>query len=83
MSQGSADKICMVAPSLDPRDFADIVWLKSLRPQSRWKPSDEQMKALKYAIKRWENGQGVACPSSFKYYLITDLYNDLKKLKEE
>ena len=26
-------------------------WLKSLRPQNRWKPSDEQMKALDIAIR--------------------------------
>ena len=49
-------------------------WLKSLRPQSQWKPSDEQMKALhdmnligniSYA------GQGK---------VLIELYNDLKRL---
>jgi len=28
----------------------DVDWLKSLRPQNRWKPSDEQMVALKHAF---------------------------------
>lgn len=30
---------------------ADIEWLKSLRPQSQWRPSDKQMKALDIAIR--------------------------------
>ena len=34
---------------------ADIEWLNSIRPQNRWKPSDEQMKALKIACdEHWE-----------------------------
>lgn len=45
-----------------------------------WKPSEEQMAALKYVTKKWEDGQGVACPSSFKYHAITELYEQLKKL---
>lgn len=42
--------------------------LKSLRPQSQWKPSDEQMEALNIAM------QGVNDP-------LFLLYQDLKKLK--
>ena len=46
-----------------------IDWLKSLRPQNRWKPSDEQMMALLYHC---SNGS-----------VLSSLYNDLNKLKEE
>ena len=45
-------------------------WLKSLRPQNTWKPSDEQMQILnKYADQNNHDG-----------YILTLLYNDLKKL---
>jgi len=44
--------------------------LKSLRPQSHWKPSDEQMEALSIAM------QGVNDP-------LFSLYKDLLKLREE
>lgn len=45
-----------------------LSWLKSLRPQNQWKPSDEQMMALLYHC---SNGS-----------VLTSLYNNLKKLKE-
>ena len=49
----------------------DVDWLKSLRPQNRWKPSDEQMAILyKYAEQNNYDGS-----------ILTSLYNDLKKLK--
>ena len=58
-------------------DVKDIIGrLKSLRPQNRWKPSDEQMKALNTCIMQGEIsyvGQGTELQS---------LYNDLKKLTE-
>ena len=44
-------------------------FLKSLRPQNTWKPSDEQMMALLYHC---SNGS-----------VLSSLYNDLNKLKEE
>ena len=44
-------------------------WLKSLRPQKRWKPSDEQMKAL-WLYAEQNNYDGA---------VLTSLYNDLKK----
>lgn len=53
----------------------DIVyanWLQSLRPQEQWKPSDEQMEALKGVQ------EGV-----FRLGILESLYNDLKKLKRE
>ena len=56
-------------------DTQDILldWLKSLRPQSQWKPSEEQIKQLGNCIGRaWYNGDE-----------LVGLYNDLKKLKGE
>lgn len=52
----------------------DVDWLKSLRPQLQWKPSDEQMKALLSEVEAWTKG----CP---KQVILESLYNDLKKLK--
>ncbi len=53
----------------------EIDWLKSLRPQTTWKPSDEQMKAL-HDLNLTGNisyaGQGQT---------LVELYNNLKKLK--
>ncbi len=51
-------------------------WLKSLRPQKQWKPSDEQMCAFKQ-VYDWYNNN--FAPSE----TLTSLYNDLKKLKGE
>ena len=45
-----------------------INWLKSLRPQSTWKPSDEQMDALETAV------------STLQSTALESLYNKLKKL---
>lgn len=47
-------------------------WLKSIRPQSRWKPSDEQMEALYEETQKSDRIRDVR---------IVSLYNDLKKLK--
>ena len=52
-----------------------LTWLKSLRPQSHWKPSEEQMKvfneAIKYYSKHWDS-EGIK--------ILCSLYEDLKKL---
>lgn len=51
----------------------DIVyanWLKSLRPQKQWKPSDEQMERLKGTINSLPHQE-----------VLYSLYQDLKKLK--
>ena len=48
-------------------------WLNSLRPQSHWKPSDEQIKAIKWVI----DGDS---PENWNITL-KNLYQDLKKLK--
>lgn len=52
---------------------ACIDWLKSLRPQSQWKPTEEQMDELKYAY--------IHKPYSSE--VLETLYDDLKKLMEE
>ena len=52
----------------------NITWLKSLRPQSTWKPSDEQMKALK---------SSTYCQNKQMSKVLFKLYQDLKKLREE
>ena len=49
-------------------------WLKSLRPQSQWKPSDEQMSDL------W-NMLCECRPAD--HQLLQDIYYGLKKLREE
>ena len=55
-----------------------INWLKSLRPQNHWKPSDEQMKILLQAVAYF----GVSWVNK-DYLALQSLYFDLKKLKEE
>ena len=54
----------------------DRDWLKSLRPQKRWKPSDEQMEALYKASKN-------EYLNADQYDVLSELWNNLKKLKEE
>lgn len=54
----------------------DINWLKSLSPQSHWKPSDEQMDALDSTLQYSQVSH-----NSFEY--LNSLFNDLKKLREE
>ena len=52
-----------------------IAWLKSLRPQNKWKPSDEQMYNLSEAAH-------YNC-AFFDMEILKGLYDDLKKLREE
>lgn len=47
-----------------------VDWLKSLRPQNRWKPSDEQMDAL----------NDVISSRDIKYDVLSELWKDLAKL---
>lgn len=49
-----------------------IDWLKSLSPQSHWKPSEEQMKALEAAFRKDGNDE--------YRRTINSLYTDLQKL---
>ena len=51
----------------------DIDWLKSLRPKSTWKPSDEQMDALKHAF-----NDGSIVFADMK--ILATLYEQLKAL---
>lgn len=53
----------------------NVAWLKSLRPQTTWKPSDGQLKVLKEAVdEHWE-------PDGLDP--LYTLYQDLKKLREK
>ena len=51
-----------------------IWWLKSLRPQPHWRPSEEQMEALKEASASWMNQE------MGNSELLESLYKDLKNL---
>ena len=55
----------------------EINWLKSLRPQKTWRPSNEQMKAL------WDSIPNNVKEISEREMLLDSLYQDLKKLMEE
>ena len=48
-------------------------WLKSLRPQKQWKPSEEQMGAIEGAVRRMKESP---CYNS----ALVSLYKDLKEL---
>lgn len=56
-----------------------IDWLKSLKSQNTWKPSDEQMHYLNW-IANVKLGDGVVEQEVSKH--LNELYEDLKKLKE-
>ena len=47
-------------------------WLKSLRPQNNWKPSNEQMKALDSVIDEYDGYP--------EFDSLVSLKNDLRKL---
>ena len=51
-------------------------WLKSLRPQPHWKPSEEQMNALNFAITYFMHETSYQNPTELR-----DLYEELLKLK--
>ena len=56
----------------------DRDWLKSLRPQNRWKPSDEQVSLLQAIINEPNNAASESCQ-----IVLKDILEQLKKLKEE
>lgn len=67
-----------VAGSMAYRVYNDIkYWINNLCPQYHWKPSEEQMKALKAL-----NCHGDLSYAGQQNQLIS-LYNDLKKLIKE
>lgn len=51
----------------------EIAWLKSLRPRSCWKPSEEQMEWLESAVKLSTDKPGI-------HGIILSLYEQLKRL---
>lgn len=57
------------------RKIACIDFLKSLRPQPRWKPSEEQMGSLRLAIDSAKKAQMNATADS-----LNEIYEQLKKL---
>ena len=61
-----------------PKYYSDLQdWLKSLRPDSHWKPSQEQMDAL---WKLMQYAPNLSVYTDIKES-VESLYNDLKKLK--
>ena len=75
IEQDYRDKLNNNPPeSLRPYYNKVISWLKSIRHQKQWKPSDEQIKALKDACdEHWE-------PDGLNP--LYTLYQELKKLRE-
>ena len=57
-------------------------WLKSLRPQNHWKPSDEQIEALEHFV-RSIGESGYSSPYDNNTKLLYLLLEQLKKLREE
>lgn len=47
-------------------------FLKTLKPKSHWKPSDEQIEVLKEAVEEWDGYK--------EYKTLNSLYEDLQKL---
>lgn len=62
--------------------YAELVewsnWLKSLRPS--WKPSEEQMKAMSYFVRKHQATANRATTKWPEFEAFKSLYNDLKKL---
>lgn len=54
--------------------------LKSIRPQPHWKPSEEQMETLKSCFHINPATGKSHSPSLDEIYMLSSLYNDLKKL---
>jgi len=70
--------------SLDSERYKSYIIpkLKSIKPQSHWKPSDEQMSALNYVINLMASSESVL-ENDYYYNVFKDLRKQLKKLKEE
>ena len=52
-----------------------IDWLKSLRPQPHWKPSDEQMEAMEYVIRDYRED---SCNATANY--LQEILDHLKNM---
>lgn len=58
-------------------DFQNVkMWLKSLKPQPHWKPTDEQMRSLYFAVITYSKKDDY----KLTYDSLNSLYDDLKKL---
>ena len=62
-----------------------ITWLKSLRPQKnedlpKWKPSEEQMKGLKFFLDFHRSQRNAGTTNWREYDAVESLYEQLKKL---
>jgi hypothetical protein len=55
-------------------EMKEINWLKSLKPQPHWKPSEEQMKTLV----EWLKNHQYDGDSRYIYPIFQSLYNGLK-----
>ncbi len=65
----------MTRPFVAGAKSEDMVsWLKSLRPQPHWKPSEEQMNSLLWVIENANKSVEVNCE-------LNSLYEQLKKLQ--
>jgi hypothetical protein len=64
-----------------------INWLKSLKdrvqPQLTWKPTGEQIGALRYFITSYLPRYNASTSGWIEFENLQSLYNDLKKIKEE
>ena len=52
-------------------------WLKSLRPQNHWKPSDKHIRFLQAMVNDPNNASSESCQ-----IVLKDILDKLKKLKE-
>lgn len=57
-----------------------IDWLKSLRPQPHWKPSEEQMNYLRAEVSEAKRKHEASVSGYTPARILESLYNDLKKL---
>ena len=63
--------------NVNPRHYADMIAkLKSLRPQPHWKPSDEQMEALRLSFEEAFDDAG----DCNRYRILKSLHEHLKNL---
>ena len=57
-----------------------ITWLKSLRPQPHWKPSEEQMRCLLDCVSKAKEIHNASVGGYDAYRILVSLYDDLHKL---
>lgn len=57
-----------------------ILWLKSLRPQPHWKPSEEQMRCLLDCVSKAKEIHNASVDGYDAYRILVSLYDELHKL---